>query len=362
MFKELIVTPDDYKRAIDAIGQDKHTPTVLYGAGIYAAEVEKFLRFHSVNVVGCFVDDEYLVEGATQVLSFSEIKATYDSFNIVIAFCGDSTVARKKIADLKCDQIAAVRFFDCRFWERFGSLNLEYLHQNIDSFQRVYDWFADDLSKRTFVSYINTKLTYDSSLIPVLRSSTQYFPEDLPVFSPSKDDVFIDGGAYTGDTLSVFLAKTDGLGCKKYFAFEPDERNAARLSSFIRDKDLQFVEVLQRGLWSRADTLRFQGASHTRSLITDTGDVEIKVGSIDDLDVEPSFIKMDIEGAELDALVGASATIKKCRPKLAIALYHYPHHLVDIPNFIKTLCPDYRFYLRIHSFMSEELVLYAVAQ
>ncbi|OQY48104.1 MAG: hypothetical protein B6247_25605 [Candidatus Parabeggiatoa sp. nov. 2] len=94
--------------------------------------------------------------------------------------------------------------------------------------------------------------------------------------------------------------------------------------------------------------------------MTNLGEINIDVSSIDNLGVETTFIKMDIEGAELEALKGASETIRKYKPKLAIALYHNPQHLTEIPILIKSLCPEYEFFLRIHSFFSRELVLYAV--
>lgn len=365
MIAQSIVTAETRSAAIAAICEDKNTPTVLYGAGVYALEVERFLRSHSVNVVGFFVDDEYLSNKHScgeNVFSFEQIKTMFSAFNVVIAFCGYPESLYKKIADLKCDQIKSVRFYDCRFWERFNELSLPYIEEHIDEFQNVYDWLEDDLSKTTFVNYINTKLTFDGEGLQNIRSAPQYFPNDLPMFAPSSNDVFVDGGAYTGDTLAVFLAKTNNVGCKKYYAFEPDTRNAQQLSNYISDNSLYFAEVMRRGLWSHEDVLRFQSTSNTQSLITDSGDIEVKVDSIDHLGLNASFIKMDIEGSELEALKGASHTIRNYRPKLAIAVYHKPCDLLSIPNFIKSLCIDYKFYLRIHSPMSEEMVLYAIAR
>lgn len=364
-FLESLATPEDCRNATDRISAESHVPTVLYGAGVYANEVGRFLERHSVNVVGRFVDDEYLEDPskcANGVSRFAQIQLKYPRFNIVIAFCGHHDIARKRIASLKSDHINAVHVYDCRFWERFASLNLDFIHENMGVFQMVYNWLSDEQSRSTYVTYINTKLTFDPTLIPSIRSSTQYFPEDLPMFAPRSDDEVIDGGAYTGDTLSIFLARTGGVGCRKYYALEPDENNAAELASMARHKNLDFVEIVRRGLWSHQDTLRFEGAQSTRSLIAVTGDTEIQTISIDDLSTNASFIKMDIEGAELDALKGAEYTIKTFRPRLAIAVYHFPSHLIDIPCYIKSICKDYKFYLRIHSIMSEELVLYATVE
>ena len=71
------------------------------------------------------------------------------------------------------------------------------------------------------------------------------------------------------------------------------------------------------------------------------------------------FIKMDIEGAETEALKGAEQTIVRCRPKMAICLYHRPKDFVSIPRFLDRVYPDYRFALGHFTIHAEETVLYA---
>jgi len=95
------------------------------------------------------------------------------------------------------------------------------------------------------------------------------------------------------------------------------------------------------------------------SKIDSNGEDVIKIDAIDNYKIPASFIKMDIEGSEYEALIGAKDTISKYHPKLAISLYHKPEDLIQIPYYIKSLCPEYRFYLRLHSYYSEELILYA---
>jgi len=73
-----------------------------------------------------------------------------------------------------------------------------------------------------------------------------------------------------------------------------------------------------------------------------------------------TYIKMDIEGAELNALKGAANTIKKNKPRLAICVYHKPEDILEIPVFLSELVPSYQFYLRHHSQYYIETVLYAV--
>ena len=98
------------------------------------------------------------------------------------------------------------------------------------------------------------------------------------------------------------------------------------------------------------------------SCVSDCGSVKVKARSIDSvLDGEKcTFIKMDIEGSELNALRGAEKTIKKYHPKLAICIYHKPEDIVDIPRYLHQICPGYKMYLRHYSNCDVETVLYAI--
>ena len=95
--------------------------------------------------------------------------------------------------------------------------------------------------------------------------------------------------------------------------------------------------------------------------MAEQGDEVIEADTIDNLTGETAdFIKMDIEGAELQALQGAKNTIKKCHPVLAVCVYHKCDDLWVIPEYIKSIDSTYQFYLRAYSKYSQELVLYAI--
>ncbi len=364
MFIKLLVTQEDCLSTLESITRLKQFPVVMYGGGVNADSLTKFLkrRFH-LKIDAYFVDEQYLSSKHVidNVGSLKQIKCKFKMFNIVCGFEYPVHSWQQRVRELVCDQVNSIYIYDYSAWEVFDSFNLLYIQENQEIFQTVYDCLSDELSKKVFVGYINAKLTLELSHLQNLQSTPQYFPDDLPSFYPSDNEVFVDGGAYDGDTLRTLLSKTNGIGCHKYYAFEPDTQNYQRLSSFLLENDIQFVEAFQQGLWSVQDTLYFRGNCGMASVIVDSGEMEIKVNAIDNLDAEVTFIKMDIEGAELEALKGASETIRKYKPKLAISLYHHPQHLTEIPLFIKSLCPDYSFFLRIHSFYSRELILYAVA-
>ena len=93
-----------------------------------------------------------------------------------------------------------------------------------------------------------------------------------------------------------------------------------------------------------------------------SGDAKGHVVRLDDAigKARVTFLKMDIEGAELKALEGSRQTILDNKPKLAICVYHHIKDLWEIPLFIKTLIPEYRIFLRHHTKLEYETVCYAL--
>ncbi len=172
----------------------------------------------------------------------------------------------------------------------------------------------------------------------------------------------MDCGAYRGDTVEKFVTWSGGK-YEKIFAIEADNENFLALEKFIRDKNFSNVSTFNCGVWHEKTKLTFDSTSNTSSTISESGNVTINAEKIDDLigGESVNFIKMDIEGAELNALRGAVETIKRNVPTLAICVYHKLDDLITIPQFIKNLYGDYKFYLRKHiRVLNNELVLYGV--
>lgn len=119
-------------------------------------------------------------------------------------------------------------------------------------------------------------------------------------------------------------------------------------------------KLINKGLWSHRDKLKFKSAG-CGSAFSDLGDSIVEVDNIDSLkDITPTFIKMDVEGSEYQALVGAKNTIRRSHPRLAICVYHKLEDIWEIPLLIQSIDPDYVFYLRHYSFADNETVLYAI--
>ena len=186
----------------------------------------------------------------------------------------------------------------------------------------------------------------------------QYFNPDFMSFE--EEEVFVDAGAYNLATTTELQNYCKKI--KKVYAFEPDPENSKNCKNIMKRLNFE-INVIPCGTWSERKTLHFNALNNSDSKIAETGETCIEVMPIDEA-VDPSqrvtYIKMDVEGSELESLKGAKRTILKDRPKLAICIYHKPEDMLTLPLYIKSLVPEYKLYLRHHSGTESETVLYAM--
>jgi len=210
--------------------------------------------------------------------------------------------------------------------------------------------WTDNLSRETYRSVLEWRLCarFDAAMQP---APNQYFPSD--VLLPISNEIFIDGGAFDGDTL-----RSAPWPLSKVLAIEPDPTNATLLRA-VMGKNTQLHEVL---LGSSSGSARFAGNGTMASSRSDMGILEIPVATLDELTREdhPTFLKLDIEGDELAALRGGVGMLKRDNPVVAVCVYHRPEDLWTIPIFLSELLPEHSMYLRAHAWDGFELVAYAV--
>lgn len=200
----------------------------------------------------------------------------------------------------------------------------------------------------------------------VLGEKAVYDPDQY--FNPSflefgNNEVFVDVGCLNlGSSLKM---KAHCKQLKKVYAFEPDQESYAHCLERKKETNFNEAVILPYGAWSEETTLSFQGGCQGSSGVCDGGSETYKINvvpidSVLDSDDKVTFIKMDIEGSELEALKGAKGTILRDKPKLAICIYHKPEDMTEIPLYIKGLVPEYKLYVRHHSSGPDETVLYAI--
>lgn len=184
----------------------------------------------------------------------------------------------------------------------------------------------------------------------------QYF--DCPELNPiGPEEVFIDAGCFDADTSRQF-AKWCGGEYKRILGFEPSESNYQKC---IENNELKNFGLLPYATWSKKDKLYFSNRG-SGSRISDAGELTLETESIDNaLNGErATFIKLDVEGAELETLKGAVNTIKAYKPRMAISIYHKPSDIYEIPELLMTYRTDYKFYIRHYTSYMWETVLYAI--
>lgn len=338
--------------------QAAQVPVVLYGAGSYAVDVLKFLAAQKVHVTSGAVDRAYLrpdhtLLGSIPVVAIEDVPRLYGDCLVVIGFA-DYVTARQRLQEV--GNAREPIFIDAP--NQLGFFDYDYILDNRAAFEETYGMLADQRSRDIFVAFINAKMSGDPGGLYRFADFNQYFSEPVRL---TDHEIFVDCGAYDGDTIRSLLRNTDGT-YEKIYAFEPDDDNFRALQKNLRETGVTRVELINAGSWSGKDTLQFVSNGNMASIVPTGGDFSVAVDSIDNVmqGAPVTYIKMDIEGAELEALRGAAQTIKAHRPKLAICAYHKPEDLITLPQYIKSLASGYRFYLRHHQYMSWEMVLYAL--
>ena len=316
-------------------------PIVIYGMGNGADKIIDTLEKYGAKVSDIFASDEF-VRGHSfrgfKVMKYSEICEKYDDFNIVLAFASHLDNVLDNIRKINSEHTVFAPDVPVAGG---GLFTLEYIRENEEKFDLVYNRLADEESRRVFLDVLNFKV---SGKVDYLFNS---FCEKDEVYRDllrlKNDEVIVDLGAYDGDTIREFTTFTDGK-YKRIYALEPDKKNFSKLEKNTCEMDNIFIYNM--GAWDKMDTLIFDSQRSRNSKLSSKG-VPIEVSDIDSLISDDiTMIKMDIEGSELHAIEGAKMTIKKHRPKLYICAYHRNEDLFSIPLKVLEIEPSYKVYFR----------------
>ena len=264
---------------------------------------------------------------------------------------------------------ARVISFAFLYW-KYSSTFLPYFsldlpHKTTDQAAEILEaWslWGDSYSKQEFLAQLRWRLQFDFSLCHHPIAGEQYFPHDL--FSLLRDEVFVDGGAFDGDTVRQFLRHAL-MGFSEIAAFEPDLANFEKLGQYVLSLNEHVREKIvlhPLALGRHQGRACFEAAGTIQSAINTEGGSMIEVAALDDVLAghKPTYMKLDIEGYELEALAGARKTISECCPVIGASAYHYFDHLWKIPLFLSSLCDQYSFYLRPYAKPPWELICYAI--
>lgn len=347
-------------------------PLYLYGTGDGADKLLKILEDRGLHAAGIFVSEEFFRgqtfhEFTCTTLSHLDETLGPDGFVILVAFGSHfpdmihriKTIAENHTLYVPDMPVAGDNVFDKDFF---------FAHQ--EELSSALDLFEDPLSRKVFLDAVEYKLT--GQMDPLFRNVTskeEVFSELIPL-KPSIE-TFLDLGAYNGDTVEEFcsLVGTE-TGCYRHiYAMEPDPRTFKKLVKKTEGlSDITCINAAAGDTTHEEILVASRGRGNKRSATATPlpgnqaagKTVTILFQRIDDLGITPSYVKIDVEGAEAEAIRGMESTLVQNQPKLNIALYHRSEDLFALPLELHALLPDHQFFLRRHDcFPCWELNLYA---
>lgn len=321
-------------------------PILLYGMGNGADMIIDVLHQLGLDYADTFASDGF-VRGhcfhGKKVLSFSEAREKYEDFIILLTFAIHDSPTMNRIKEM------------AQSYELYsptvpiagkGLFTIDYLKENAASFRKAYDILYDEKSKKTFTDVLNFKISGKIQYLFDCESEKDEVYSDI--LRLSENETIVDLGAYDGDTVREFLAATNGK-YRKIYAFEPDEKNFRKLTR--KTEGIENLSLFNLGAWDKKEVQFFETKGGRNSRQESTG----KAVSFDSVDNvvkdEVTFIKMDIEGAELRALEGASRTVTAYRPKLYVCAYHRNEDMFMLPFKIRELHAGYKIYFRHHPYI-----------
>lgn len=335
----------------------------LYGIGAQSAIVRGLIEAAGISDYAFIVDDKYFkapeLDGIA-VLKFGEYVEKQDESDC-IWICIDNRASALEIANRLASRNIIMTTFPLEAYRASSFLDYRYYKKHATEFEHTLSMFGDKESSDTYCEYLRACASGDVTELAKHNREVQYFND---ITRTTAHSVFVDCGAFVGDSACEYLDFYGADAVRKIYSFEPDKNNVCVIRKKIEDGIIPQgkLELIEKGVSDKHEVLRFN-SSGDGSAISADGDVEIEVDSIDELVYGRDKVDfMDVEGSELRALHGAAKTIARDHPALAICVYHKKDDLITIPRYIVSLVPEgtYTYHLRIHNNNLMELVFYAV--
>lgn len=221
---------------------------------------------------------------------------------------------------------------------------------------------SEDEKTRDYFKVIKKTISSGKAIreiIDLYCGEKQYF---LDCFKEKLNDiVFVDAGAYTGDTVRELI--DEGVKPKGVYCFEADSNNYSKLKAF-KQQNTKIKNLIceNYALWNTRAKLGMKFSNYNARIDENGNELTVEALTIDEYfeKIKVGFIKMDIEGAERKAIAGGMKTIKRDRPILAISIYHSLDDIVEIPKILMDNLKNYDFIVRHHSYTYSETILYGV--
>ena len=322
-------------------------PLYLYGAGNLGRMAQEFCRAVEVPVAGTFEHDQ---------------AAPLDSRVAVCVVTSPYLPIREDLNRRGHDNV--VPFYDLAETLRGdrhplanGWLAEPLTYLDREKIKHVWKRWDDDASRAHHLQFLAWRCLREEWCFegaPVRKGDIYFIPEVREVLHDH--EVFLDGGAHRGET-TVRFASFAGRGCSSIMV-EADKTNVYGLEFPVFGTES--VKVLNQALTSTSGYVKFCGGFGLASKLAPSGNTFVRAVTVDSLDVSLTFVKLHLEGGELDALRGAASTLQRCRPILCVAVDHDSDGLWRTADWMMSYLDDYRFLFRNHCWCASCAVVYAI--
>ncbi len=316
-------------------------PVFIYGMGNGGEKVLKWCADRDIAVQGVFASDGF-VRGQDfcgyRVTTLAQAEAKAGRMTVLLAFGTDLADVMQRIDDIGRRHELFAPDVPVAGDKAFSPAEF---FADLQRAERVHDMLADEQSRRVFTGLCAYKIT---GRLGYLREIFTDDEKPSPLLGLGSDEVYCDLGAYNGDTV-LQTVKSAG-GCKKIYALEPEKRNFQKC---VRNcTDIDEIEFINAAAWSHDCVMSFESGSGRQARVAAKGSGVTAARSLDSIlhGRECTYIKYDVEGADIPALEGSARTIEVCRPKLCCALYHRCLDFIDIPLYLADRYDGYTYHMR----------------
>lgn len=370
--------------------QNTKLPIIIYGMGNGADKVLNEFSRLNIKAQEVIASDEF-VRGQSfhnfKVKRLKDIEEKYEDFIIAICFASQIKEVIDNIKEISKNHKTLVPCVPV-----FGNtiFNRDFINNNMENLKKTYTLLEDEISKNVLTGMVKFQFTGDLNYLWSIESSkTDALNNILKINNKEK---YLDIGAYRGDTIEEFL-KFSNNKYSKIIAVEPDEKTFKKLEDYT--KNIKNTSIYQKGIWKKEGYLNFKsrGGRHSNildnigdivatlekeekaSIKTSTSDNQLdstsnkninnnslssnnnknllRLTTIDNIvkkENNITYIKIDVEGVEKEALLGGLNTLQTQKPKLNIAAYHKSKDIFTLPLLLKEINPNYKIYLRHHPY------------
>jgi FkbM family methyltransferase len=351
-------------------------PIVLFGAGGLGRRIARALAKIGEGAVA-FADGNPATAGTTveglPVLLTTDAIARYGTSAVFVV-----TVWRSPASERMSDRVEHLKKLGAKHVTTFAALSwkhpaellpyysMDLPHQVLEAkaeIVRAFDLLADEASRQAFVAHLRLRLELDWAGLGPKATDPEYFAPDL--FRLADDERFVDCGAFDGDTVRSFLGLLPRFRGRVH-AFEPDPASFARLGAWREGQPAELrdrIEITRAGVGREHTRVSFAEGGGTGSAVG-AGSGEIEVVPLDEAtaSMDPTLVKVDTEGYDIEVLEGARRLVSEKGPVLAVCVYHRQDHLWRIPLILSEMRAGYRLTLRSYCIDGWDLVLYAVPE